>query len=294
MIRPVLKSIAAATALAVALWAAPFWTAKPYTQWTEKEVEKVLGNSPWVQSAEVSFDMSGMPQGGMRGAGGGMGGPGGGMGGPGGGMGGSGGGMGGPGGGMGGPGGGMGGPGGGMGGPGGGMGGPGGGMGGPGGGMQMPSAYVMWQSSLTVRRAMVRAAQLKESPAAPELEKQLDTPSTHHILAVMGLQGGPGMMRRPGGDGQPGDGQGGPSPQQMAEMRARMETQMKENTTLTIDGRKLSPEKIETVLSGTDRILMFYFAKESEFNAKSKTMQFQTQMGPLKVLAKFKPKDMLE
>lgn len=265
MKRPILHAFALGALLTAALWAAPFWATKPYTQWTAKEVEKILGDPPWVQSADISFDMSGMPQGGMRGGAGSMGGPSG-----------------------------IGSPGAGMGGPGGGMGGPGGGMGGPGGGMQMPSAYVMWQSAPRVRQAMVRAAQLKESPAAAELEQQLATESTHHILAVMGLSAGPGvgpgMMRRPGGEG------GGqqPSPEQMAEMRARMEERMKENTILTIDGTKLTPEKIETVLSGTERILMFYFPKTVNFTAKSKNIVFQTQMGPLKLNTKFKPKDMLE
>lgn len=279
MKRPILYAFTLGAMLTAALWAAPFWATKPYSQWTAKEVEKILGDSPWVKSADISFDMSGMPQGGMRGGAGSMGGPSG---------------VGSPGAGMGGPGAGMGGPGGGMGGPGGGMGGPGGGMGGPGGGMQMPSAYVMWQSAPRVRQAMVRAAQLKESPAAVELEQQLATESTHHILAVMGLSagpgGGPGMMRRPGGEG------GGqqPNPEQIAEMRARMEERMKDNSSLTIDGTKLAPEKIETVLSGTERILMFYFPKTVNFTAKSKNIAFQTQMGPLKLNTKFKPKDMLE
>ncbi len=259
MIRPILKAIAVASMLSVALWAAPFWATKPYTQWTEKEVEKLLGNSPWVQSADISMDFSNMQPGASRGPGG------------------------------------MGRPGGGMGGPEGGMGRPGGGMGGPD-GRQMPSAYVMWQSALPIRQAMARAAQLRGSPAAADLERQLDEKPSHHILAMMGLQGGPGggpgMMRRSGGEGGPTEGQR-PNPEQLAEMRTRMEAQMKDNTTLTIDGNQFSPEKVETVLSGSERILMFYFPMEVEFTAKSKAIQFQTQMGPMKVSAKFKPKDML-
>lgn len=72
-----------------------FWNTKKPEEWSTKEVEVLLSDSPWAREASMEFNAEGM--------GGGMGGPGGGMGGPGGGMGGPGGGMGGPGGGMGGP-----------------------------------------------------------------------------------------------------------------------------------------------------------------------------------------------
>lgn len=49
-----------------------FWASKPYTEWTEKEVEKLLKNSPWSKSIPVSFGMMGSEQGGSgRGRGGG-------------------------------------------------------------------------------------------------------------------------------------------------------------------------------------------------------------------------------
>jgi len=32
---------------AVSLWAANFWDTKPYTEWTDKEVDTMLKNSPW-------------------------------------------------------------------------------------------------------------------------------------------------------------------------------------------------------------------------------------------------------
>ena len=122
--------------MAALLFAAPFWVEKPYTEWTEKETNRVLSDSPWARPAAVKLDFSSMPQGGFGGRGAGMGGPGGT------------GGAGGPGGGMGGPpmGGGPG-----MGGP--GMRGPGGGMGG---GMPQMNAVVMWRSALPVRQASRR------------------------------------------------------------------------------------------------------------------------------------------
>lgn len=265
MYQPVMKSMAIAGVMTLALWAAPFWVSKPYTQWTEKEVEKILGDSPWMQSADVSFDPSAMQgQGGrIR-----MGGPGGGMGGPGG---------------AGGPGdpGGMG----------GGMRGPGGG---PGGGMGRPEVHVMWQSALPIRQAMARAAALKESPAAESLERQVAETPEHHVLAVMGLPGGPGGMRMARGPGAP---EGGdrqmPSPEQQEEMRERMQAQLRENSYLVVDGTKILTEKVETVVSGSERVMLFYFPKTVELTSKTKSATFQTSMGPLKIEAKFKPKDML-
>lgn len=281
MYRPFLNALVLGTFLVCTLIAAPFWATKPYTEWTKKEVEKLLGDSPWMQSAKVELDLSSMPRGARgEGSGGGVGGPGGGMGGPGGGVGG--------------PGGGMGGPGGGVGGPGGGMGGPGGGMGGPGGRPQMPTAYVMWQSALPIRQAMAQAAILSESPSAESLEAQLATEPTQHILAVMGLQGGPAgqvVMRRPSADGA--GAPAPPSPEQQAEMRERMHSQMMENTTLTIDSEKLAPEKIETVLNGSERVLVFYFPKSTEVSSRTKKLEFETQTGPLKLKVRFKPKDMM-
>ena len=105
-----------AVASIAALAADPWRTKKP-ADWTDKEAQRILSDSPWAKKAvaEMSF---------------------GGMGGPGGGMGGRGGGMGGPGGGMGGPGGGMGGP--------------------PGGGMEPPKIIVRWESAEPVREALNR------------------------------------------------------------------------------------------------------------------------------------------
>jgi hypothetical protein len=47
-------------------------------------------------------------------------------------------------------------------------------------------------------------------------------------------------------------------------------------------------------MSGTERITLFYFPKQTDFTAKTKSVLFETRMGPLKLSAKFKPKEMLE
>ena len=47
---------------AICLWAADFWQAKPYTEWNDKDVAKMVANSPWAK--EVSVELTGMAAGG--------------------------------------------------------------------------------------------------------------------------------------------------------------------------------------------------------------------------------------
>lgn len=105
---------------AIPLLGADVWTKKP-SEWSGKDIQRILTKSPWAKEATVALNLAG---GGMDGGrGGGMGGP----------------------------------PGGGMGGPpaGGGMGGPPGGMDGPGGGGgPQLHAIVRWESALPIRLAL--------------------------------------------------------------------------------------------------------------------------------------------
>lgn len=66
---------------ALCMWAADFWTTKPFTQWSEKEVQKILTDSPWTGRTTISGGVAAFsgPAGG--GGGGGRGGGGGGRGG---------------------------------------------------------------------------------------------------------------------------------------------------------------------------------------------------------------------
>jgi len=111
---------------AMPLLSADVWSKKP-SEWSDKDIQKILTKSPWAKEATVALNLTG---GGMDGGrGGGMGGP--------------------PGGGMGGP------P------PGGGMGGPPGGMDGPGaGGGPQLHAIVRWESALPVRLALKKEDEL--------------------------------------------------------------------------------------------------------------------------------------
>ncbi len=76
MSRILLRSIAIASLSAAALWAADFWESKSYTEWSEKEVGKLMTNSPWSQ--KITVYMSGGRGGGGGAGGGGAGGRGGG------------------------------------------------------------------------------------------------------------------------------------------------------------------------------------------------------------------------
>ena len=69
------------------LWAGDFWEDKEFTQWSDKDVEKLMTNSPWAKQVTVALSMGGRGgrggggmsgRGGGRGSGGGRGGRGGG------------------------------------------------------------------------------------------------------------------------------------------------------------------------------------------------------------------------
>ena len=63
---------------AALLPAADFWTSKPFAEWNEKEIVKILSDSPWAKKISVSMEGPAAP---IPGAGGGGGGRGGGRGG---------------------------------------------------------------------------------------------------------------------------------------------------------------------------------------------------------------------
>ena len=44
---------------ALCVWAADVWTAKPFTDWSEKDVQKVLSDSPWTAKVTIHLAYSG-------------------------------------------------------------------------------------------------------------------------------------------------------------------------------------------------------------------------------------------
>jgi hypothetical protein len=146
------------------LYGADFWEKKQYTEWSEKEVKKMLSDSPWAkgvivapQAPERSGDElgpGGIEDGGGSARGGGGGG-------------------------------------------GAGRGGGGGGRGGRGGGgqMQMLGFTVRWESSLPVKQAMVKMGYLKGNPE--KIEGYLNTEGPHYIVSVSLI---PARMSRVGAE----------------------------------------------------------------------------------------------
>lgn len=148
---------------AAALAGAEFWEKKKYSEWTEKEVRKMLHDSPWARPVEIRLDaMAGGRGGGAAGrrrGGGGAGFPdasmGGGMG--------------------------------------GGEEGLGGGMGRGGGGMPSPdvvptiTVHLRWRTALPIKQALVRARFGDEAATSPEALKFLSHQETHYIIEIAGL-----------------------------------------------------------------------------------------------------------
>ena len=164
-------------ACALPLLAADFWQTKKYTEWTDKEMKKLLSDSPWAVTITTGSGIANtMPNPPGGGGGGGRGGGGGGGGGD---MGGGGGGD------MGGGGGG-----GGMGG-GGGAGGMGGGGGRGGGGAAM-SMHLVWGTALPIKQALIKG-KLGEKADSPEAEKALAAPDLYYVLMLDGVRARGGL-----------------------------------------------------------------------------------------------------
>jgi hypothetical protein len=69
------KICASLFVLGASVWAADFWQVKPFTDWSDKDLQKMLTNSPWAKSIGVNVSgpsaiTAGAPAGAGRGAGG--------------------------------------------------------------------------------------------------------------------------------------------------------------------------------------------------------------------------------
>lgn len=150
----------------LALWAADVWVAKPFTEWTDKDLQKIMTDSPFARRASMA-----MPGGGFGGPGGG-GGNGGGGGADAGAGGGGGGGRGGGGGGRGG-------------------GGGGGGADIPqtGGGAPEVEMTVRWQTAPTVMEALAKAKYGAEAGTSEDAKKMLEPDDMYYVIWVSGMPG---------------------------------------------------------------------------------------------------------
>jgi hypothetical protein len=147
-----------------ALLAADFWKTKKFTEWSSKEVDKMLADSPWARRTALQMEGGrggGTPGGGGRRRGGGMAflpqdeGGGGDMGG------------------------------------GGGLGG-GGGMGGGRGesGPPLIEVVVRWQTALPVKQAFARLQYKDEAGSSPEAAKLLNREENYYVVAIVGVPEG--------------------------------------------------------------------------------------------------------
>jgi hypothetical protein len=147
---------------ALCMWAADFWTSKPFAQWSEKEVQKMLTDSPWTGKVSISSGVAAFAGPG-GGGGGGRGGGGGGRGG-------------------GGPQGdsvgadpGIG-------------GGGGGGFGGAGGGGSA-TVTLLWQTALPIKQALIKRQYGAEADTSPEAKAKLDHVDQVYVLTLIGMPG---------------------------------------------------------------------------------------------------------
>jgi hypothetical protein len=164
--------ILAICACAISLFAADFWQSKPYTEWSDKEVQKLLSNSPWSKEVVVSMGGAGGGSGkGSRKGGGGGGGGDAGFDGPAMGTGGQ------------------------------GAGGRGVtevGGGTPSGGTPTMNLVVSWRTALPLREAIAKQKHPDDAATSPEAKKLIEEPQKWYIITVTGLparmgRGGPEM-----------------------------------------------------------------------------------------------------
>jgi len=252
------KTGLATVILVVGLYAEDFWVKKTYQEWSDKEVNRILTNSPWAKDISASFGMAtGTPSGGGRGGGrGGGGSRGGGMGGMGGGgmesSAGGGEGMGGM----------------------GGRGGMGGGMGGtPEFGSSAPTvvARVRWQSALPVKQALVKTRLGKEAETSAEAKQFLSREEARYVLVLENLPAGMTRMDP-----------------------ARMREGLKKTTSLARKGKEaLHPEDVQFAPTEKSLLIVFLFPKTAPIALEDKEVEFATRLGPMEFKRKFKLQDMV-
>ena len=245
---------------ALALWAADFWQTKPFTNWDQKEAQKILTDSPWAHKVSVAMPGGRGPAGGADAGGGGGGGRG------------RGGGPSGPnsdpgiaGGGGGGiaesaGGGGRG-------------GGFGGGGGGGGDGVALTPALqllVTWQSSLPVREALAKLKFGAEITTSPEAKKLVEDEQKFYIIMLGGL---PGYIQPRDNDAK-----------QM----------LLKAVTLTAKGKDpLAPIDAQFQMDGRNTDAYFIFPRMNPFTVEDKEIEFAAKAGGLTVKQKFNLKNMV-
>lgn len=258
MRKATLLSFLAALCLTLALYGSDPWDNKPFQQWSDKDVERVLKNSPWAKQVVI---MLGPP---TSGGGGGMGRTRGGRG---------------------------------SGGVGGGMdtggemaGGAGGAAGGgtmagggtadrgagsAGGSAAMPGSsmttIIRWQSAKPVKQALAKAKYGSEIDTIPQIKELVDREETHYVIALTDLPRGLSRL----------------DPAQVQKI-------LKDATALTVKGRDLMhPEVIQLLPGKESTSLYFAFSRAKAITLEDKEVQFSTHIGSWEFKKKFKLQEMV-
>lgn len=167
--------------------------------------------------------------------------------------------------------------------------GPGGGGGGGGEGMgpQETIATVRWESAAPILAAV------PARPDDPKHQAIAEWSKTHYIVSVSGMpsrggRGGGGGGGRPGGGGPGGPGGGNPeASQQMAE-------RLRAATSLKVKGRDpMNAANVARVDGEKGQEFLFLFPRTFEISMDDKEVWFETAIGPMVVKAKFQPKQMV-
>jgi hypothetical protein len=61
--KPLVKALALVCVASLLAWAGDPWKEKPYTEWNEKDVQKVLNDSPWARTVRVTVSWRPLPVG---------------------------------------------------------------------------------------------------------------------------------------------------------------------------------------------------------------------------------------
>jgi hypothetical protein len=246
----------------IGLWAADVWVSKPYTEWTEKDLAKIMTDSPWAKKVSVSMSDFG-PAG--RGGAPGRGGPGGPGGGPDPGTGlaedaGAGGGRGGGGG--------------------GGRGLQGGGGGGDfgGGAAGTPEVdlTVRWQTAPTVMEALAKAKYGAEAGTSADAKKMLEPDDKYYVIWVSGL---PGSAR--------------PRDEEAKKELLSHTTLAAKDKDAIVAEDVVFPAPQQGGFGPRPTDAHFLFPRKTAFTPADKEVEFATRFGKAKVQAKFALKNMV-
>jgi hypothetical protein len=242
------------TLAALAVWAADFWDAKPYTDWSQKDIQKMMTNSPWSKQISVAVGPA-IGRGGLGGPQSGVGGRGG---------------------------------------RGGGGVNPatlgdassssGGGGAPPGGGglrgdrtpddspVMVPAVRLLlrWQTALPVKQALVKAKYGAEAGTSPEAQKLLAREEQYYVLSVSGL------------------------PAYLLPKDEQAKQAMAAASTLNVKNKDaVAAADVEFQKDGGNVDAYFLFPRKSPFSLEDKEIEFVSKLGPVTLKHKFKLKDMV-